>query len=220
MPYDKTQQARIDAGLCKECGQPRGNDGTSIRCRPCASDAAKRATARSARVRKERLANQTCFYCGKLRDGKTIFCATCRVKMAARGRTYAEQYRRERNEQGVCRRCGKERYYASNYCRMHFMEHIARKYHVPQPLWDALLQKLEASSFQCFYTGKQLIPGENACVDHLNARSQYPDKVSDLDNFVWCDKWVNRMKGHLSYSDFIALCHTIVERASMPVERV
>ena len=63
MPYETTQQARINAGLCKDCGNPRGEDGTTIRCRQCASEAARRATQRSTRVRKERYIAGLC-YCG------------------------------------------------------------------------------------------------------------------------------------------------------------
>ena len=80
-------------------------------------------------------------------------------------------------------------------------------------LHEALLQKLESSDFRCFYTGVPLVPGINACVDHLHSRSLYPDKLSDLANLVWCDKWINRMKGHMSYQEFISLCRTIIERA-------
>ena len=41
MPHDKTREresrrARIEAGLCRDCGRPRGADGTSCRCRKCA----------------------------------------------------------------------------------------------------------------------------------------------------------------------------------------
>ena len=217
MAYDKTQQKRIDAGLCKDCGTPRGNDGTSVFCRPCAKKHAERATERKNRLRKEWDAANLCYGCGAKRDNETILCASCREKQNTRGRGYAAVRRQEHIARGVCKTCGKERYYESNYCRMHFMEHIARKYGVPMPLYEALLQKLEAASFTCFYTGIQLVPGVNACVDHLYSRSQHPDKMSDLDNLVWCDKWVNRMKGHMSYQDFISLCQTIVNRATVPV---
>ncbi len=218
MAYDKTQQSRIDAGLCKDCGSPRNEDGTSVLCRPCASKAAKRATARLAKVREKRLEDGLCFGCGAQRDGETVYCSSCKAKHKAK---YPARYdikhsqtRRKRNDAaGVCRECGKERYHESNYCHHHFIANIARPYKIPVDLWEILLQKLEQSDFTCFYTGKQLVPGINACVDHLSSRSQHPDKISELDNLVWCDKWINRMKGHMSYQDFIALCQTIVTHA-------
>lgn len=219
MAYDKTQQSRIDAGLCKDCGSPRGEDGTSVFCRPCASKGAKRATARLAKVRKERLEAGLCFGCGMERDEETVYCSKCKEKYKGKyPRKYDVEYGRIRRqrfvEQGVCKDCGKDRYYESNYCRIHFIEDIARHYKIPVQQWEELLQKLEASGFICFYTGMQIVPGKNACVDHLYSRSQYPDRLSDLDNLVWCDKWVNRMKGHMSYQDFISLCQTIVNRAN------
>lgn len=213
MAYDKTQQTRIDTGLCKDCGNPRGKDGTSIRCRPCASNATKRATQRSKRLRKERLADDLCFYCGGKKDTNTIHCAQCRNKHNTYSKNFSASRREQYEKQGVCKRCGEERYHESNYCRMHFIEHIARKYGVPMPLYEALLQKLEIANFTCFYTGIQIVPGRNACVDHLYSRSQHPDKLSEIDNFVWCDKWINRMKGYMSHQEFISLCQTIVNRA-------
>lgn len=218
MTYDKTQQTRINAGLCKDCGNPRGENGTSIHCRPCASHAAKRATARVARIRKERLRAGLCFGCGAERDAETVYCSKCKEKhkekYPARYDIKHSQSRRRRNENaGMCRECGKERYYSSSYCSHHFIANIARPYKIPTSMWNDLLRKLEQSNFACFYTGKELVPGVNACIDHLYSRSQHPEKMSDLDNLVWCDKWVNRMKGHMSYQDFISLCQTIVEGA-------
>ena len=212
MAYEKTQQARIEAGLCKDCGNPRGKDGTTIRCRQCASEAAKRATQRSNRVRKERYAVGLC-YCGARRDNETIYCSECRKRQSQNHEKYVKPKRLKHEKDGKCKQCGKERYYESNYCRSDYIRGIASKYEVPASLHKALLQKLESTDFRCFYTGVPLIPGINACVDHLYSRSQHPDKLSDLDNLVWCDKWINRMKGHMSYEDFIALCRTIVKRA-------
>ncbi len=214
MAYDKTQQARIDAGLCKDCGSPRGSDGTTVFCRPCANEHAKRSTERKNRLRKEWDAAGLCYGCGAKRDNETILCTTCREKQNERNKGYAAIRRQAHIEQGVCKRCGGEQYHESNYCRLHFIENIARPFAMPQALWEGLLQKLEDSRFTCFYTGVQLIPGKNACIDHLYSRSQHPEKLSDLDNLVWCDKWINRMKGRLSYQEFISLCQTIVNRAT------
>lgn len=215
MAYNKTQQARMDAGLCRDCGKPRGDDGTSGLCGACSQRAAERSTQRKARLRKEWNAIQLCFGCGAQRDNNTKLCTACRNKQNERKRGYATITRQKYTEQGLCKRCGKERYHESNYCRYHFIENIARQYSIPGDLWEDILIQLEASNFICFYTGIQLIPGKNASIDHLHSRSQYPDKISDLDNLVWCDKWINRMKGHMSYQDFITLCRTIVDRAKV-----
>lgn len=212
MAYEKTQQARIDAGLCKDCGNPRGEDGTTVRCRPCASEVAKKATQRSSRVRKERHAAGLC-YCGRERDNETIYCSKCRQRQSQNYEKYGKPKRLERENDGKCRRCGKDQYFASKYCRHHFIEGIAHIWKIPPHLWEALIQKLEQGQFSCYYTGLPLIPGENASVDHLSSRLQHPDKLSDFDNLVWCDKRINRMKGHLSYHEFISLCRTIVKRA-------
>src|SRR5262245_33107870 len=61
---------------------------------------------------------------------------------------------------------------------------------------------------------KPLIPGVNAYIDHVYTRSQRQDLSSDLDNLGWCDKWINCMKGYLSYREFIELCRAIVDKDS------
>jgi hypothetical protein len=81
MPYERAQQARIDAGLCKDCGQPRGDDGTAVRCRACAEAASLRSTARTKHIRKERLEAGLCLRCGGQRDALTVLCPTCLGKI-------------------------------------------------------------------------------------------------------------------------------------------
>jgi hypothetical protein len=221
MPYERTQQARIDAGLCKDCGKPRGDDGTTIRCRACAEAASVRSAARTKQIRKERLEAGLCYRCGRPRDALTVLCSTCLGKNRDDHRIYGIPRRLRFEQQGLCKKCGQPRYHASNHCRAHFSEHIATKYDIPRSNWDSLLQKLEDCGFTCYYTGIPLIPGVNACIDHLYPRSQSHDLSSDLDNLVWCDKWINRMKGHLSYREFVNLCRAIVDNDSKhaPVER-
>ena len=46
MAYQPYHQKRITAGLCKDCGSPRGEDGTSIYCRACAAKIQAKANAK------------------------------------------------------------------------------------------------------------------------------------------------------------------------------
>jgi hypothetical protein len=78
-----------------------------------------------------------------------------------------------------------------------------------------ILIKLKDRAILCVKSGEFMVFPTNACVDHLHSRSQYPDKMADLENLVWCDKWINRMKGFMSYQDFVALCQVIVKSAEM-----
>jgi hypothetical protein len=53
---DNSQRRRVTSGLCFNCGKPRGPDGTTVRCRPCAKKASAAAVKRKSRIRAERRA--------------------------------------------------------------------------------------------------------------------------------------------------------------------
>jgi hypothetical protein len=53
---DNSQRRRVTSGLCFNCGKPRGPDGTTVRCRPCAKKASVAAAKWKSRIRVERRA--------------------------------------------------------------------------------------------------------------------------------------------------------------------
>jgi hypothetical protein len=70
---------------------------------------------------------------------------------------------------------------------------------------------LEAQNFRCHYTGVELIPGQNASLDHRIPRSRGGDPF-DIDNCVWCDRLINAFKNDLTEDEFVARCRTVVDR--------
>ncbi len=93
----------IEAGRCRRCGKPRGGDGTSSYCRPCADFHAERfrrmraerteeerQEAADARRKKRhaRIAAGLCKRCGRPRgeDGNPSTCRPCGDKLGARAR--------------------------------------------------------------------------------------------------------------------------------------
>ena len=80
MPGHKKRQAWVEAGLCKDCGEPRGAKGTSVRCE---SHAALHSRAQARRNAQRRAANRRrrlCEECGepvrvkRLRRGQRVLC--------------------------------------------------------------------------------------------------------------------------------------------------
>jgi hypothetical protein len=69
------RQDRVDRGLCSECGNPRGEDGTKRYCRACADIRNKRVE----NIRLHRLANGLCVRCAKPKgeDGAKTLCRSC-----------------------------------------------------------------------------------------------------------------------------------------------
>lgn len=57
------------------------------------------------------------------------------------------------------------------------------------------------------YSGRRLVPGQNASLDHLVPRSR--GGTDTLENLQWVDLKVNLMKTDLMHDEFLALCAQI-----------
>lgn len=204
MAYEKTQQARINLGLCKDCGADRGNDGTTVFCRPCAKTHAIRSANRVKRLRSLRKDKNCCNQCGKQKEKiDTKLCDSCKEIGRRSFNKRSSERRREHPILGLCLDCKNPVFGESKYCKKHWLESFSFKYKLNA---DDLFLKLEQQEYRCAFTGKTLIPGDNACIDHLTPRSIDPEKESDIDNVVWCDKRINLMKGNMTYKEFIDTC--------------
>lgn len=71
---------------------------------------------------------------------------------------------------------------------------------------------LEKQNHTCPYTGKKLVIGVNASIDHKNPRSRFPDQSKSIENAEWVDLNVNRAKRAMTKEEFIELCTLIAER--------
>lgn len=215
MPYQKFHAERIEKGLCKDCGNPRGEAGTTVFCRTCANNHSAKMAKRKSRLRDERVEKGLCYNCGKSPGNGKGLCAKCREKARdAYHRTSKNRVSRKLSSE-ICKRCTDATFSKSNYCRKHWLENILRHSHLDRLSADILFSKLEDQEFKCFYTGIDLVPGINASLDHLKSRSKNPDRHSDIANLVWCDRRVNAMKGELNYEEFIHLCRTIAEQSRL-----
>jgi hypothetical protein len=67
-------------------------------------------------------------------------------------------------------------------------------------LWDK-------QSGKCFYTGKTLIPGENASIDHIIPKAD--GGTDEISNLVWADNRVNSMKCDMNIKIFEDVCKLI-----------
>jgi len=214
MPYDKTQQKRIDAGLCKDCGISRGENGTSIFCRACADKISKRASIRKLNKRKEWKENGSCYNCGGVVDRKGIICFSCNKKANASYHKSKISRLNGKEIRSECRQCKSARIGNSKLCETHWVMDIARKSGLLGKEKE-LIEKLNNQNWKCFFTGKELVAGINASIDHLSPRSTNPEVESDLDNIVWADKRINSMKGNFNYVDFIDICKTIYIKSTI-----
>ena len=210
MAYQPYHQKRIDAGLCKDCGLQRGNNGTTIYCRSCSSKIQENANARKEAKRKEwaKAGNLICNGCGAhLENAEFKLCEKCRQYH----RSYSNKTRSARmerkSETGSCAACSAQAMGKSRYCKKHFLENILCKYGVPTDEYALFWEKLEQQKFLCYYTGTEIIPGINASIDHRLPRSR--GGKNDITNCVWCDRNINAFKRDATDEEFINLCKRI-----------
>jgi len=78
---------------------------------------------------------------------------------------------------------------------------------------------LEKQEYRCAYTGRLLVPGINASVDHIRPQSKHPDLANSISNIQWVDININHMKTDMDHEEFLETCALIAERAGL-VKRV
>lgn len=202
-----TRDRRRQAGLCVDCEADISNQESGIRCPVCQD--------LNALNRRERGAQKTvagiCVHCPEPAEpGKTL-CVSCASKNTIRNATA----KANRVADGVCRWCPSKATHESTACEYHFVYNLLKNWgRAPtSDEVDAVWTKLEDQNFECFYTGRPLVPGENASIEHLMPRKRYPNHVWTLDNIVWCDVVMNRLKGHMVPAEVLEFAQGIVARA-------
>lgn len=93
MAGHRTQQLWIARGLCRVCGEPRGEDGTKTRCRKHANEHSKRQANLNALTRADNKAKGGCAVCGvKLATKKGSLCWEHRVELANRAKAHRRKH--------------------------------------------------------------------------------------------------------------------------------
>lgn len=62
----------------------------------------------------------------------------------------------------------------------------------------------------CYYTGKQLIKGKTASLDHIIPKSK--GGTHNITNLQWIDRRINRIKNDMPHNEFISFCHNISDK--------
>lgn len=126
-------------------------------------------------------------------------------------RNYAANHTKKR----LCRACPLPLVGRSNcWCEFHWFQQAAHRSGLPAGAeWiERLRTKLIAQDYKCAYTGKTLVVGLNASVDHKNPSARFPDQRDALKNLEWVDVEVNRAKRCLTKEEFIDLCIIVADR--------
>jgi len=70
--------------------------------------------------------------------------------------------------------------------------------------WELLRDLLKKQNYKCAYTGKKLVLGVNASIDHIRPKSLFPELANDPNNIVWVDLKVNKLKHNKPLEEFMS----------------
>lgn len=99
------------------------------------------------------------------------------------------------------------------WCEKHWLTQLAWRCGLRGKNSAGRLKSLLVSQKRrCVYTGRKLVLGLNASIDHKVARSVNREKVGDIKNMEWVELEVNRAKRTLSKKRFVGLCKLIASR--------
>lgn len=177
--------------------------------------------------RKEFLLTSENFYRNKSKeDGFELCCKGCsKQRLAAYHKSkspktldekkeynsYRNTWRLSQYEKGKCRVCKESRLSDSKYCKKHFLSELAAKHLGTSKRWSELDELFLKQNGRCVYSGRLLILGINASIDHKKPLSKYPELNFDIKNLQWVDSTINRWKGNLEESDFIDLINDVFQ---------
>ena len=127
----------------------------------------------------------------------------------------AGRWTNKHRESGLCRACSERPIPGSvSWCKKHWlMQAAARAGLRGFAVWEKIGTLLENQNYTCPYSGRKLVIGENASLDHVNPRSTHPLQIGSIENIEWVDVEVNRAKRTMTRDEFIALCTVIADRA-------
>lgn len=193
-PKKSLYARRIEQGLCGLCGCERKPD-ASI-CSKCLDKQKKRY--------KKNRASGGCFICGE--------------PTVSPGASYCEKHydmrmnrRKKRSSEGLCYECGKHEAMADGKrCETCFFHGRAKALNNELTGSD-LKDMLANQGNRCLLSGRKLVPGVNAHLDHIIPRSK--GGSDDLENLRWVDKNVNYAKRELSDEEFLLLVADVFSHA-------
>ncbi len=233
-PRREQQQAKWQAeGLCLRCGNPTSPDssfcsrhleikaqrrkaaGTRVKCDDCGQPPVEgrarcaicleryRALQRS--IQQKRREAGLCLLCGKQpRSASRYQCDICREKAAAR----AAKQRADRRAAGLCTYCGKMAALDGNHrCETCYFKVVSQTHFGSVGDAGALKALFYGQKERCAYSGRLLVLGRNAELDHREPIAA--GGTHDLANVHWVDHDVNQMKHGLTEEAFFGLIRDI-----------
>jgi len=166
-------------------------------------DSKEKARARDKRIKQRRKEQGLCLRCGYEKD------STGHEHCTAREKDRREKYL----QAGVCRSHSKRIAISSSQCEECWFRARARTALGDRKEWKTLKDLFTTQNNLCAYTGKVLIAGDNASVDHKIPETRGGTKT--LPNVHFVDKIINKLKTWLTHDEFLLICKGSWEKSSL-----
>ena len=185
--YKSKYRSRKAKGICHRCNA-LGAIGTY--CNKCIAELTE--------IRRDRTANKLCITCG-VKVSKGVYCELHKKKLRSR--------LTNRKEAGLCQTCPQERLPHSAKCLNCWLKLAIRSRKLDCTLEELkLLWKRQGEI--CVYSGREIVLGLNAHIDH---RIPVADGGSGrIDNLQFIDGDVNHAKRALDECSFLRLCADVM----------
>jgi hypothetical protein len=123
------------------------------------------------------------------------------------------RYRIRNKKIGLCLNCPKKTLPTSSLCEEHWYKRAARTNGFKkEDGWKLIKKLLKDQNFMCPYSGRELVLGFNASMDHINPKSRFPEQAHLLENLEWIDIEVNSAKRDLTKEEYVSLCKLVASR--------
>lgn len=136
----------------------------------------------------------------------------CSIECRKKGyRNAVRKYKKKNDAQSRCHHCSNPKLPGSGYlCEKHWFSKIIKSagfYERDAP--EKAKRLLESQGYKCPYTGRRIVLGVNASIDHKNPKARFPDQRCLWENIEWVDIDVNSAKRNLTKTEFISMCSLI-----------
>ena len=159
------------------------------------------------------MARGLCRHCGRVLDGSHgTRCRKCHAKALVRGREEKKRTALAR----LCRNCRSPEIVTLGkilHCKTCWFKMMAQHKLGTAKRWRELRSLWDSQNGRCAYTGRELVIGVNASIDHILPSSRFPAKIMQLSNLCWADRKVNEIKRDMTRQEFLDLCAVVLEYA-------
>lgn len=211
------RQRRKERGVCINCGNERGQNGTGTMCRTCADKTSSRTRELNEERYGERRKRGLCTRCGNLpgEDGTKTLCRPCADRANAANDRHKEKHGKPCKAyvcvDGVCVTCGKDNGNRDGYSACETCNFKVWAYHILGSFdrWTELKTVWDRQGGICPYTGIQLEIGVDASPDHIKPISRFPELKDDLTNIEFIQHQINFMKRDATKEEFLDIVRLI-----------